>query len=119
MPRRVFAVAAAAALLVFAGSSLAGDLDVKPAAGTVSGKQLIAPRVATPPVQPKMTAAGRCTSLEQQFAAAALLHLTSKKLSAARKLAEDGTEDCDHKKYSLGTRRLVAAITMLGVAPRL
>ena len=77
-----------------------------------------APRIALVPA-PKLTAAERCASLQEQFTLAVLLHLNSKKLTTARKLAEDGAEDCAKKKYSLGTRRMVEALTALGVTPRL
>lgn len=119
MPRRVFAAAAASALLAFASASLAGDLASETPASVAVTTPISPPKAVIPPPPPKLTAAERCTSLEQQFAAAVLLHLTSKKLTAARKLAEDGTEDCTHKKYSLGTRRLVSALATLGVTPKL
>lgn len=117
MPRRVFA-AAAAALVLFAGSPRAGALEPADLAHALVATQTTPPpKIPIPP--PKVTAAGRCASLEQQFATAVLLHLTAKKLVAARKLAEDGSEDCAAKKYSLGTRRLVAALAMLGITPKL
>jgi len=116
IPRRVF-VAAAAALVLFAGSPRASALEPADLAHALVATQTTPPKVPVPP--PKVTAAGRCASLEQQFATAVLLHLTAKKVAAARKLAEDGSEDCTAKKYSLGTRRLVAALAMLGITPKL
>ena len=119
MPRRAIA-AAVAALILFAGSPLAGAAEPAGVAGALTALQTTPPaKIPVTPPPPKVTAAGRCASLEQQFATAVLLRLTAKKLAAARKLAEDGSEDCAVKKYSLGTRRLVAAFAILGLTPKL
>ena len=86
-------------------------------AAETSGKPV--PASPATPVAPKLTAAERCASLEDQFAAALPLHLTAKKVTSARKLAEDGTTDCTKKRYSLGARRLVDALADLGVTAKL
>jgi hypothetical protein len=112
-------VAAAIALILLAATAGAAEAP-PPGTGTVVlTAEVTAPPKVLPPHSPKLTAAERCASLEQQFTAAALLHLTSKKLAGARKLADEGSEDCGVKKYSLGTRRLAAALAALGVAPKL
>ena len=118
MPSRVFAAAAAAAFLGLAASPRAAEFDVAVPATAAVAAQTQAPRVAPAPLA-KQPAAGRCTSLAQQVAAAAIVHFASRKVGSARNLAEEGNEDCAHRKYSLGTRRLVEALEVLGVAPRL
>jgi hypothetical protein len=118
MPSRVFAAAAAAAFLGLAGGALADEFNPTLIAAATSTQAAPPPRLVQTP-EPRQTAAGRCSSLEQQFTAAALTHFAAKKLGAARKLAEEGTDDCSRMKYSLGTRRLVEALDDLGVTPRL
>ena len=137
MPSRVFAAAAAAAFLGLAASPHAAEFDgTAPATATVAARTpapriasvphtasvprtASVPHTASVPTAAKQTAAGRCTSLGQQVAAAVIVHFASRKLGTARKLAEEGNEDCARRKYSLGTRRLVEALEVLGVTPRL
>jgi hypothetical protein len=121
MSSRVFAAAATLAFLGLCGSAPAAELAAAmPATSLLLQTTTTAPKAVAPaPVVPRQTAADRCASLEQQFTAAAILHFASKKIGAARKLAEEGTDDCTRRKFSLGTRRLVAALETLGVTPRL
>ena len=109
MASRPLAAALAISLLLL-GSASAAD---------VTAKTSPSPVTPVTPAAPKLTAAERCASLEEQFNAALLLHLTAKKIALAKKLAEEGTEQCTKKKYSLGSRRLVAALTDLGVTAKL
>lgn len=119
MPSRVLIAAAAVALFGLTGRGLAAGNEWAPSGATFVAMQTSPPPKPPSTPVPKVTAAERCTSLEQQFATAALIHFASSKLPAAKRLAEEGSEDCAKKKYALGTRRLVAALTELGVTPKL
>ncbi len=112
---------AALVLLALAGMASAAETPVKTA--PIPVKTAPVPVKTTPvpvtPAAPKLTAAQRCASLEAQFNAALPLHLSARKVGSAKKLAEEGVEQCAKKKYSLGSRRLVAALADLGVAAKL
>jgi hypothetical protein len=110
MAHRPFVAAIAISLLMasaWAGGAWAADTTAKnsPPPGT--------------PTPPKLTAAERCASLEDQFEQALPQHLEAKKLASAKKLAEEGSERCAKKEYSLGSRRLVDALADLGVTAKL
>ena len=112
--------AATAISLVLLGGAWGAEMPAKfiPApAKPTAPVAAVAPKLTA--VVPKLTAAQRCVSLETQFDDALPLHAGARKLASAKKLADEGQDDCAKKKYSLGARRLVAALADLGVTASL
>jgi hypothetical protein len=67
-----------------------------------------------PAPPPRLSRAERCASLEKQFSEA-MKSSKARKNVDAQKLGEAGRKLCASKRYSLGERKLIAALTDLGV----
>ena len=78
-----------------------------------------APKAVRAEAAPKPMRAERCASLQKQFGEAAKAGPRQAKVAEARKLADLGKALCASKRYSMGERRLLAALAELGVQARL